>query len=153
MNISFKNDHVCSTLLCVSKKHYCLEIQFGLYICRGYDRGGGGRGRGRFNWGSEGGGRGRGRGGPPERGNWRGGGARGRGSFGFTSSSLSKEDLDSEMDAYMAQTKGGLDKEIDSYMNRFAHSQAISSGIKFKILSEKLLPAFLQMATKIEIFS
>ena len=41
------------------------------------------------------------------------------------------------MDAYMAQTKGGLDKEIDSYMNRFAHSQAISSGIKFKILSEK----------------
>ena len=111
---------------CLSTKNYCLEIQFGPYICRGYDRGGGGRGRGRFNWGSEGGGRGRGgRGGPPERGNWRGGGARGRGSFGYTSSSLSKEDLDSEMDAYMAQTKGGLDKEIDSYMNRFAHSQVI----------------------------
>ena len=29
---------------------------------------------------------------------------------------ISKEDLDSQLDSYMAQTKGGLDRELDSYM-------------------------------------
>jgi len=67
------------------------------------------------------GGRGRGgysrpypsRGGPPERGSWRGG--RGGGQQ-WNNPQMSKEDLDKEMDSYMAQTKGGLDKELDTYM-------------------------------------
>ena len=48
---------------------------------------------------------------------------RGRGSYHFqnkaniTNGNLSKEELDSQLDSYMAETKNGLDKELDSYMS------------------------------------
>lgn len=87
------------------------------YHPRGGGRGGGYSNRGGYHYSDRGsssrGGYYRGqRRGPPERGGWTP-----RGGRGGQQPHLSKEDLDSQLDSYMAQTKGGLDKELDSYMS------------------------------------
>lgn len=92
----------------------------GYFRRRGY---GGGRGRGGFSPSRGGGGRGGGgdRGfGRGQRGGFRGrgrqGGQRGRGRGGANKQAVSKEQLDSQLDEYMAKTKNHLDHELDQYM-------------------------------------
>ncbi|CAL8297086.1 unnamed protein product [Lota lota] len=70
-------------------------------LSRGAGRGVGARGRGGL----------RGRGGFPSR----GGRGRGRGRIAGRSS-LTREQLDNQLDAYMSKTKGHLDAELDAYM-------------------------------------
>ena len=69
-----------------------------------------------------GGGRGQRRGGASGRGIQRGRGAntgRGRGRGG-ASSSMTAQDLDSQLDEYMSKTKSHLDSELDAYMSQVA---------------------------------
>ncbi|XP_044127413.1 chromatin target of PRMT1 protein [Bufo gargarizans] len=86
---------------------------------RGGMRGRGGPGRGLMRGGvlGRGGMGGRGRGGVMARG--RGGFGRGRGrgrGRGPTRPTLTREQLDNQLDAYMSKTKGHLDAELDAYM-------------------------------------
>ena len=63
----------------------------------------------------------RGRGGFPAR----GGRGRGRGRIVGRASSLTREQLDNQLDAYMSKTKGHLDAELDAYM-----AQADTDGME-----------------------
>lgn len=50
---------------------------------------------------------------------YRGRGGRGRGrGMNINGDNLTKEELDSQLDQYMANTRVHLDKELDSYMNQ-----------------------------------
>ncbi|XP_046996095.1 chromatin target of PRMT1 protein-like isoform X2 [Schistocerca americana] len=86
----------------------------GRYIQRGGQQG---RGGGSFRRGGRGGGRGGARG--------RGRGGRGRGGRGRQNRPLpSKEELDMQLDQYMANTKSHLDRELESYMNQASTSES-----------------------------
>jgi len=86
-------------------------VQRGGPLSRGAGRGVGVRGRGVL----------RGRGGFPAR----GGRGRGRGRIAGRASSLTREQLDNQLDAYMSKTKGHLDAELDAYM-----AQADTDGME-----------------------
>ncbi|CAK6970590.1 chromatin target of PRMT1a [Scomber scombrus] len=60
----------------------------------------------------------RGRGGLRGRGSFagRGGRGRGRGGRGIHQPTVTREQLDNQLDAYMSKTKGHLDAELDAYM-------------------------------------
>uniref|UniRef100_A0A1A8CW04 Chromatin target of PRMT1 n=1 Tax=Nothobranchius kadleci TaxID=1051664 RepID=A0A1A8CW04_NOTKA len=61
--------------------------------------------------------RGRGRGGLRGRGGFAGRGGRGRGrGRGLGRPTVTREQLDNQLDAYMSKTKGHLDAELDAYM-------------------------------------